>query len=430
MNSYYWDEVVYLHLSENIHNNFSYSSEIYESFRPPLLPFLMSFFISNPTLIHLLIIAFVLLTMITLYMFVKDIYDKDKALVAAALLVAVPLYFFWSNKLLTEAPSILLISLSLYFFYKYEKLNENKFLYITFILTALAFITKPLNVALIISLALYLLYKEKLKIFKQKKYYLAFLLFFLMLLPWFYLNIKNYGHLFGMLLYQLGLTITQPDYLFYVKNSLNNLSFVFFLFLFGLLSIRSTFRRYGFIYFYLITYLLLISVFIAHNTQNRFFLLLMPSILIISVTGYKNILKLSKEVSYKYLINILLIFLISINLYNGYISVQDDPANTQILIESQKELEKLEKGTALCNSIPYCYFFSKNNVIIIDPLNQGSFPDLKEDFIGLIEEENVKYLVVDNYHKEPAYKDYIDKNFRLIISKQKNYKYVKIYEVG
>lgn len=427
-NNYYWDEVVYLHLAENFHDGGSYTSEIDEEFRPVLFPLLISF-TKDQTLIHLFELLIIIITMIILYKFVKEFYSKDIALLAPVLLTTLPLYFFWSSKILAEALLVLLIILSLYLFYRWWKYKKNSSLYFAFASSALAFLTKPLGIAVIISFVVYILFKEKLNVFKRKEYYLASLIFILMLLPWLYLNIKNFSHPIGMLLFQSGLTIVRPDYLFYFRNLTDNLGFIFILFLFGLLSIKDSVKKIGIVYSYLITYLVLVAVLIAHNPQNRFFVLALPPIIIISVIGFKNILRLFKDVSYKYFITIILIALVSVNLYNGYIEVKEDPSSTEILIESQKELKNFEKGDVLCNSIPYCYFFSKNEVIITDPINKISFPESKEDFNKLVEQEDIRYLVLDNFHVEPNYLNYIDENFNLIISKQNNYKYVKVYEV-
>ena len=193
--------------------------------------------------------------------------------------------------------------------------------------------------------------------------------------------------------------------------------------------VKNNFKKLGIVYAYLITYIVLIAVFIAHNPQNRFFTLVLPPIIIISVVGYKNILRLSKEISYKYFVLIIVILLLVSNLYVGYSLVKNDPSTTNILIESQRELSEYEKGPVLCNSVPYCYFFSGNEVIITDSINKISFPESKEEFIEIIKQKNVKYIVVDDFHVEPNYKEYIDENFNLIISKQNSYKYVKVYLV-
>ena len=418
--NYYWDEIAHLHLAKNIHDGLGYTSPIGETFRPPLLPFIVSF-TTNETLIHFTILLIVVLTLITFYLFVKKMYSSKEGFIATILLMTLPLYFFWSSKILTNPLALLLIITSLYSFFQWTKLKKEKYLYFAAITSALSILARVPAIILPITLLVYSLTKEKLNLFKKKEYLIASLLFLITLIPYFYLGIKNYSHPLGMVLYQNSLLHLPPNYLFYIKNLYNNLGPIIFLFLIGLFRIN---KKNKLLYHYLIIFFIFNSLVLSHNTQNRFFILALPAVLPIAASGYTFLTTKFKKLRFP--LYFLLLLLICSNLYQGYTHVKEDPSNTALLIEAAKSIPK---GTTLCNSIPYCSYYSNNPIPYFQADNaKKSFPDTTKELITAIKEKDVSYLFVDNYHLESPYTDFINETFKLIYSKDNNNKYIRIYK--
>lgn len=418
--NYYWDEIVHLQLAKNLHDGLGYTSPIGETFRPPLLPFIISF-TTNEIIIHSTILLIGIITLIIFYYLIKGIYTPQEGFIATLLLMTLPLYFFWSSKIMTTPLTLLLIVLSLYFFFKWIRLKKNWYLYLAAVTSALSIMARIPSVILPLTLLIYSLTKEKLSLFKKKEYLIASILFLITLIPYFYLSIKNYNNLLGMMIYQGTLLKLPPNHLFYIKNLYNNLGPILFLFLIGFFKIN---RKNKLLYYYLIIFFLFNSLILSNNTQNRFFILALPAVIPIAARGYTFLTGKLKNL--KIILHFLLLILICYNLYQGYAHIKEDPSNTALLIESAKSIPQ---GTTLCNSISYCSYYS-NNIIPYFQLDNDkkSFPETKEELISVIKEKNVSYLFVDNYHLEPPYTDFINETFKLIYSKENNNKYVRIYK--
>ena len=116
--NYYWDEMVYLHLSESIEQG-SYYSSIGEEFRAPLFPFLLSFF----NQLHFIMFILVIVGMLLVYYLGKEIYNEEVGLISAIILGSMELYFFYSLKILVEPLTIIFLLGAMILLYKSKKNN-------------------------------------------------------------------------------------------------------------------------------------------------------------------------------------------------------------------------------------------------------------------------------------------------------------------
>ncbi|MAG78258.1 hypothetical protein CL616_02735, partial [archaeon] len=185
--NYYWDEMVYLHLSESIEQG-SYYSSIGEEFRAPLFPFLLSFF----NQLHFIMFILVIVGMLLVYYLGKEIYNEEVGLISAIILGSMELYFFYSLKILVEPLTIIFLLGAMILLYKSKK--NNYFIYWASVLMGLAVLTKYLAGVFAISVFLYLMYKKR-----WKELVISGVIFILMLTPLFVLGLINYGNPFGML---------------------------------------------------------------------------------------------------------------------------------------------------------------------------------------------------------------------------------------
>ncbi len=417
--NYYWDEVVYLHLADNLHNNLGYNSSIGESFRPPLVPGILSI-TSNQLAQHIIFSLILTLSLYLLYLFVSKIYTEREGFISLIMFSTLPLTLFWGSKLLTEGLSLLLIISSLYLFHKYTKSQNQKYFYLASIISALAFMTRPTNIALILSFALYLIIKQKGHTFKNKHNYIAIILFLITLLPWFYLNIKYFQNPIGMLLIQKDLTIETTNYLFYFENLFSNLSLILFFFIYSLFSIKNNLKKIPIIYIFTALYLFLITILIAHNTQNRFFLLVIPTITIIAIQGYKKLRKQFQ--SHKFLIDLIIITIAILNLISAQELITNDQANTKFLIDTTKELTNYPEEKIFCNSLPYCLYFGNKESYEL-PENATALEKLKK-------QEGINLVLTDNYHNPINYINHLEENATKIFTKQKGFKHLTLYQLN
>lgn len=184
----WWDEVVYIGLSHSIMQGF-YSldpSLPIESFRPPLLPLILSPMQS----IFIMKAAVFIISILSVYAVYKfsSLFGKKPALLSALFLSTSYLFIFFSSKILTEPLFIAAISASLFFYYQYLEKQKLSPLLCAGIFAALAFLSRYLATMLILAYVLLLISQKKLKPF------LAFILpLALILLPWSVLSLHYYG---------------------------------------------------------------------------------------------------------------------------------------------------------------------------------------------------------------------------------------------
>jgi len=389
--NYYWDEMVYLHLSDNIKDGGYYSS-IGEEFRAPLFPFLLSFF----NQMHLIMFFLVIIGLVLIYYLGSEIYNEEVGLISAIILGAMELYFFYSFKLLAEPLTIIFLVGAMILLYKSKK--NNHFIYLASVLMGLAVLTKYLAGVFAVSVFLYLMYKKR-----WKELIISCLIFILVLTPIFVLGVINYGNPLGMILDNFFMNTVESGGIFYYFLHFMEIFgwFIPLMFFFGLTSKKEKKPLLFFIVIYFIV-LLLIS-----TKYDRFLILLFPFVAIIASFGiYK----------FKRVGLIFLVIWVIFSIQGGLDLIEMDRGNTEFLISSAQELNL--NGTVMSNSPVYFLHFSYMEIV-----------DIPKELVDV----DFDYLILDNYHLREDegynyYTNYIKEEGKMIYNFGEGSRSVIVYE--
>lgn len=190
LNSITPDGTSYIYLGKSILNG-----EYPENFihRLPLIPSLISLFFyagfSVQSIRYLIPIIFMNSALITTYVFAKTLYTKKEAVIATSVLFSFPFFWAWGLNVLVDIPLITFSLLFLLFFYLgIEK--EKKYLFISAIFLAFAFLVKQSAILLIPPAFLYLLITKRWKFLLTKEFILSAIfvpLFFIFVFAIFYI---------------------------------------------------------------------------------------------------------------------------------------------------------------------------------------------------------------------------------------------------
>jgi 4-amino-4-deoxy-L-arabinose transferase-like glycosyltransferase len=129
------------------------------------------------------------------YFLVQKMFNKKLAVLTSLGITLSWVYLFFTGRLLTELPSTFFLLLFLLFFWKGYVLKEgDKFLYISGIFCALAVLTRMQTMMFLPAVLLFILIKEKHKVFVNKKLWTTLLIFFLILTPFFFIYWQHFGN--------------------------------------------------------------------------------------------------------------------------------------------------------------------------------------------------------------------------------------------
>ncbi len=376
VDNYYWDEVVFLHLVENI-NDGSYSSDIGENYRPPLFPFLLSYFPLN--YVPLFLFFLVVLSTVAVFLLGREMYNVDVGLIAALLFVNIPVYFFYSLKILAEPLVIIFLTLGMACLYKYEKTLSPIFVYLTAACAGLAFLTKYQAGIFVGAVAIYLLTKKF-----RREFILATAVFLVTISPLFVLSYATFGDPFAMVISNL-LEHTTPNgtftYYFAQLPTVFGL-FIAVMLLYGLCCDGNKTPLLLFMGLYFL-FLLALS-----QKYERFLVLLFPFVAVLAARGVYE-METRWNVGTLFLVGwIVVTITLSIGL------LEEDAHNTSFLIYTAEDLDL--DGTVLTNSPAYFLYFGG--------LDAYNFPKWHEDISAY------DFYILDSYHPrdDDAYSGYVN----------------------
>ena len=205
----WWDESVYANLGYDLSKNpLDYSFKNWgdkslgadwdkAGFRAPLLPYTISlFYISGlEVMIRFIVPVISAIGVIIVYLIGKELFNKRLALYASLFLAFLPVYAFFSGKILADILATMLMSISFLFFWKGFVNNNNKYKYLTGFVTALAILAKYTAMILLpVYIVFFLAMKKHRRHILEKETWLAFAIFLLALTPLFLYSIHEYGN--------------------------------------------------------------------------------------------------------------------------------------------------------------------------------------------------------------------------------------------
>ena len=372
----WWDAAEYLSMASHWAFNIPFD---FNPQRPPLFPLLEALFLklgaSDLFLKFVLeVIPSTLLILIS-YLIVKEMYNKKLALLVSFFMSIFWLILFNTTRLHADIPLLFFSYLSVYYFWKgYVKKEKNYYLYLALVFIALAFLIKLTAGIFGVIFLVFLLIIDKLKFLKNKHLWIAFILFCLILLPYFIWQNNVYNNSLAFL---AGSHVTSDPgdlgnkpiawYVFEWIPWMLHIPY-FILFLIGLLMLYALFlsldlilknksnENYNDLFVFLwISITLVYFVFLERDAEDRWLLPIALPLFVLVGKGLYFVYELIK----KYQKNIAITVFIILILLGAYFQL--DRASE--VINSKKDSYKEVRESALWireNSNPNDVIFSKS----------------------------------------------------------------------
>jgi len=180
----WWDAAEYMNMARAWAFGLEYR---FLPVRPILFSLILSLFyrIGNVEfLARIFIFLLSLASIIGTYFFSREIFNKKIGLICTFLMSVFYLHIFHTYRLLVDLPSLTFFIFSGFFFYKYFKSNSKKALYIGAAIIAIGTLFRITTATFLFSIAIYVVITEKLKFIRKKEYWIAGLIFLLILCPY------------------------------------------------------------------------------------------------------------------------------------------------------------------------------------------------------------------------------------------------------
>ena len=194
----WWDEAVYLGLSESLARGKGYYMNTgQETFRPPLFPAILSLLPFDYQVLYAIPFLFAILSLIAIYILAKRIYGNCIATWSILLMGTSAFFIFYSERIISESLFIFLSTLSLYFIHR----PEREYTMLSGLLIGLSFLARYAGILLLIIYLVYPLIQKR----KLTGYHILGVIIFLnVLAPWSWMNIHVYGSPIGAVITNMG----------------------------------------------------------------------------------------------------------------------------------------------------------------------------------------------------------------------------------
>jgi 4-amino-4-deoxy-L-arabinose transferase-like glycosyltransferase len=424
----WWDEAEYMSAAK--HWAFGVPYEINPQ-RPPLFMFLSSL-VFQAGLGELFIkFVFVLLPSVILvyliYLLGKEMYDEKIGLIAAFLGAISWTFIFWSLRAQPDSLSVVFQVASVLFMWKYWKTDNTKAIILAGLFSALGFYFKVSALLIPLAFLAFILIKDRLSAFTNKKYYYFAITFLLTLVPYFVYAYLYFGKLFTLGSYNSSITS-------HVALGWYNLQFfyllteniLFILFLFGLvLSLKVLIvidvllkERKADPNLFSILLIVIVSVFyIAYirGTEDRWVFIWLPFIFFMIGNALMFIYECGK-VHAKYLMIALIIGLLALG---GFMQYQ----HADNLIKTKKDSYMPVKLGALWikeNSNPNDVVFSISytQTVYYSERNVVTFSGNQSEFEEMLRLKKPRYLMISIFEQHPDWMyAWVEDNPRLTVVK-------------
>ncbi len=420
----WWDGAEYMSMARALAFGLEYE---FLPVRPILLSLIMAGFLRiayNEFLPRFFMLIISMFSIVGMYLFAKEVFNKKVALIASFLMSIFYLNIFYTFRILVEIPSLTFYTFSAYFFYKYFKYNSKKSLYLGAALTAVGTLFKLPTATILFSLLIYLLITQKLKFILKKEMWIAALIFILILTPYIIWGYQEFG---GFVISQAG-GWNSPAEGEYFSNGYDNFKSYIFMFptllswplliffILGLLSMYKLILGFDvlikgknkalnkdlFLFLLFIIPIIVVSLSVAFN-EDRYIINSIP--IVFSLAGV-FILKTYDTIK-KYRKFIAILFLIILLGSITYLQLK----SADVLIKSRKDsyLQVKQAGLWLkensqkedvivTKSWPHIQFYSERQAIRL-PNTEEEFEILKSS------DPNIRFLMISIFepHQEWAY---------------------------
>ena len=169
----WWDEADYVAIAKYLANGVPYTIDsIRFSFYNLIHACIFKIGLGE-NFIRFLNILISMFSVILVYSLGKNMFNKRIGIIASAFMSVFWLELFSNTRIFMEVPSIFIWLLSIFILVKYEKTNNGRFLWLLSFLLVISFLVKYSAIVLIASVIIYFLLTHRLKVFKNKDYWIA-----------------------------------------------------------------------------------------------------------------------------------------------------------------------------------------------------------------------------------------------------------------
>ncbi|MBS3078722.1 glycosyltransferase family 39 protein [Candidatus Pacearchaeota archaeon] len=436
----YWDETVYSNLGYQLSQNpFDYSLKnafwsdfipsagnlIYSwpniGFRAPLLPYFLSifYFFRIDFLIDFLIPLIGALSVVLIYLIGKKLFDYKTGLYAALLFCFVPLHVFYSAKILTDVFFTFLVLIMVFFFWKGFEENRNKYKVLFGLFFGSCILSRYNGLWFIPIFGLYLFIRNRFNVFKDKYFWISFLMFILVLSPLLIYSFITYGNIFGAFIHGIPASSYWgglQNWSFFFENWFDMFSMAGLVFVVGLFYIfykkEYTKKEVYFLLIYFVLFLFLAMI--MPHKEDRIILPIVPVICLI--LG----LFLSKIKKYRLIV---LLLIVGITLYSLYGSLNQSYAisnniNSRCFNEIVKYLSVQKDDSLLIseNSPIFYYYIKKESQYYPYPLDLDGL-----NFIVNSSKKRVYFVFTRlnsgmSYEEFLGFKNILNENYELVFN--------------
>jgi len=183
----WWDSADYLMTAKEIGGVTDLDTYNLNPKRPFFIPLVWSLLYrlgGNETWLHISEIILSLLAVLFTYLIAKEFFTETAALIASFMMAVLWMPIFFTHRLLTDVPALALWLITVFYFWKgYIKEEGNKYIYYAAIALGFSIFTRAASIINIIPLAIIMLIKQRLNLFKDKKFWLAVIILLLVLSP-------------------------------------------------------------------------------------------------------------------------------------------------------------------------------------------------------------------------------------------------------
>jgi len=416
---YFWDEAVFLGLSKNIHQDNYYINLNQESYRPPLFPAILATFSFLGEFIKLIPIIFTIITVIIVYYFVKKIYNEKVAMIATSFLATAPWIIYYSQRILTETLFMMLFTASIFLIHL--STEKKKYLPLTFALFGLAFLTRYQGILLLAIFLIYILIIKRTSIIKTKEFLLPLIVFFIILVPWFYIGFTYYSNPYELYVDQMKNGLINPPgtfqgpFYFYIINSIG--IFGISIILLPLFFREKIFRNKFNILLFISMIIIILFFSIMERKEYRYLISFTGVFYIAAAYSLMSIYNKKRKI----LLCLVIVLIIAVNLLMA----------TQLILEGKTAGKNIKDASLFLkeNLSENEYIIAENYPVVNYMTNSKiiAFPKTKEEFMELKNKYDVRYFVVD--YGEFYIPDYIEEINAIKIKEFGNEYKVIVYEI-
>ncbi len=417
----WWDEAEYLLQAK--HWAFNTPNTGWGEVRPILLPFILSILYKlggTETAARILILIFSMLGIYLAYLVGKEIFNKETGLIAAFLLSVFYLDVFHTIRVLVDTPSIAMFLLLIFLFWR-GWYKDKKYMY--FFGLALSFgvaLRFTVGLALIVIL-LYLLITEKFNFLKRKELWIAGVISFIAMIPYFIWSQITYGNPLRSMLrssgdgikysFEKGFGEATSRLFTYITSMPDYLQLaLFILFIIGLISFykliigfdlilknkADDLKKYLFMVLWILIPLLYFS-FLFHVFDVRYLLPISPAIFIIGALGSIIMFNFIKKYNKILAISFVIIILLIVGYQQSTLTKQvvDSRAFSFVQFKYAGEWlkERTQPGDIIFNTgVPQNTYYTER-----ETFGHGT----EENFNDRLKEDKIKYFVVSILERPP-----------------------------